>query len=727
MSASIETANDGQGLGQPTSGPAKAEDHRYDAWLEGMLAVARHYRVDCSAESVRVAIAWARDMPLEPVLRHMARQMGLNLRVDKFDPTMLTPWRLPLLVELSDGQVAMLETIGSDGQVSARLSGERGLQTSIDAAALEAGVVRVVSLRPAHSVPDARVDDYIKPYEENWFRQIVLRDWRRYTDVMVASLGANLLALSTMLFSMQVYDRVIPSQSMPTLYVLFGGVMLAVVFEFALRLMRVRITDLLGKRADLRVSDLVFGHALRVRNEARPKSTGAFIAQIRELEQVRELITSTTITAMADLPFFLLFLVVLWFMAGPLVLVPVGGVLLLLIPGLLAQRHLARLSNEGMREASLRNSMLVETVQGIEDIKLLRAEHRFQGQWNHLNEVSADIGLRQRFATGMLVTWTQEIQSTVFAVTVLFGAVRVMDGDMTTGSLVAASILASRMMAPISQLAGVLSRWQQAKVALSGLNALMKLPVDHPERSKRVHRPVIQGSFEINQASFQYGEADKQAALQVAKLTIKPGERIAILGRNGAGKSTLLQVLAGMHAPQQGEVLLDGLRLSLIDPADVRRDIGLLTQNARLFYGSLRDNLTLGAPDASDDDILAALELSGVSSFVEGLPEGLDHVVLEGGRGLSGGQRQALLLARMLIRQPQVVLLDEPTASLDEVSERQVLERLGPWLQGKTLIVATHRLAVLSLVERVVVLDGGRVVLDDAKAKAIARMAAARS
>lgn len=727
MSETINLAADMQPRREGSGAAAQVGSHRIDAWFEAMLAVARHYRIDCSAERVRVALAWARDMPIESVLDQMARQMGLSLRLGRFDATLLNPWRLPMLVELSDGQVAMLESIGSDGTVSARLSGERGLQAALTMSELDSVVVRAASLRPARSVPDARVDDYIKPYQKSWFWQIVLRDWRRYTDVMVASLGANLLALATMLFSMQVYDRVIPSQSMPTLYVLFGGVMLAVVFEFILRMMRVRMTDLLGKRADLRVSDLVFGHALRVRNDARPKSTGAFIAQIRELEQVRELITSTTVTAMADLPFFLLFLVVLWFMAGPLALVPIGGLLLLMIPGLLAQRHLARLSNEGMREASLRNSMLVETVQGVEDLKLLRAEHRFQGQWNHLNEVSADVGLRQRFATNMLVTWTQEIQSSVFAVTVLFGAMMVMAGDMTTGTLVAASILASRMMAPISQLAGVLTRWQQAKVALSGLNALMKLPTDHPENSKRVHRAVIHGNYDITRASFKFGEEDRQAALQIANLSIRAGERIGVLGRNGAGKSTLLQVLAGMQTPQEGEVLLDGLRMSLIDPADVRRDMGLLTQNARLFYGTLRDNLTLGAPDATDDEILAVLAMSGVSNFVQGLADGLDHVVLEGGRGLSGGQRQSLLLARTLIRQPQIVLLDEPTAALDEVSEREFIGRLGPWLQGRTLVLATHRLAALSLVDRVVVLDGGRVVLDETKASALARMAGARA
>ncbi len=523
---------------------------------------------------------------------------------------------------------------------------------------------------------------------------------------------ANILALATILFSMNVYDRVIPAQSVPTLWVLAGGVLIAAIFEFSLRVARIYLSDIVGKRADLRISDRVYGHALRIKNSERSKSTGTFISQIRELEGVRELVTSTTISASADLPFFLLFLGVFWVIGGNLFWVMLIVVPLMIIPGILAQKPLAKLANEGMREGAIRNAMLVESVQGIEDIKLLRAEARFQNQWNHMNEVSADIAMRQRKIVGVMTAWTQKIQGLTFAIVVLVGCFAVMDGEMTTGALVACSILSSRMLAPISQIAGVLGRLQQAKVAKQGLDELMKKPVDQPEHSHLIHRPVLNGHYELSGVSFKYGEDDPKPTLMVPKLEIKAGEKIAILGRNGAGKSTLLQLFSGMQTPNQGKIKLDGVELGLIDPADVRRDMGLLNQNAHLFFGTVRENLTLGAPLANDDDILQALRITGALAFVQEKKEGLDHLILEGGVGFSGGQKQALLLARLLLRQPNILLLDEPTAAIDDVSEKQLIDHLKMWLGHRTLMVATHRRAVLELVDRIIVVNDGKIVMD---------------
>ncbi|WP_193075056.1 type I secretion system permease/ATPase [Pseudomonas sp. FME51] len=694
----------------------------FDPWIDAVLAVARHYRLDCSEENIRLEAAWSEGRPLAEVLGRLARQIGLSCRVSAFDAGQLTPWRLPLAVELDDGQMAVVESIAGDGQLSVLLSGDGGLRSTLPREQLLARARTMVVLRPARAVPDARVDDYIKPYQPHWFRSIALGDLRPYGHVMLASLMANVLALAGILFSRQVYDRVIPAESMATLYVLFGGVLVAMVFDFVLRCARVRITDLVGKRADLVASDRVFGHALRIKNSQRPRSTGTFISQIRELEQVRELMTSTTVTALADLPFFFLFCGILWYIAGPLVWVPVAALLLMVLPGLLMQKPLRRLAGEAMRESSLRSAMLVESVQGIEDIKSLQAEQRFQHQWNHYNAVTADVNLRLRFLVNTLGVWTYSLQNGVFALVVLFGAPLVMSGDLTVGSLVAASILASRMMAPMAQVTQVLSKWQQAKLALVSLDNIMELTVDDPGAERRIHRPAIAGNFALRQAVFQYGEG-APPVLRVEQLDIKAGERIAVLGRNGAGKSTLLQALAGMIEPSTGEVMVDGVRLSHIDPADVRRDLSLMGQNARLFHGSLRDNLLLGAPDASDDELLSALEVSGAGDVVKKLPGGLDHMIQEGGLGLSGGQRQTLLLARLLVRQPRVLLLDEPTASFDEVAEKRFIQRLGPWLQGRTLIVATHRQSILSLVDRIIVVDNGQILRDGTKQQILGRLA----
>lgn len=687
----------------------------YQPWLQAVLAIAKHYRIEPSEERLRLQLDWNPNQSIDDILILVSRQIGMNLRKAEFSEDILNPWRLPLLIQMQDGQVGVLNQLDVNGNANIQFSGDQGLAQVLTVELLKENVNNVYILRPEKSIPDVRIDEYIKPYEQNWFWTIVLKDWKRYLDVMFASLMANILALATVLFSMNVYDRVIPAQSIPTLWVLAGGVLIAAIFEFCLRVARIYLSDIIGKRADLKISDKVFGHALRIKNKERSKSTGTFISQIRELEGVRELVTSTTISAIADLPFFFLFLAIFWLIGGNLFWVMVLVVPLMIIPGILIQKPLAKLASEGMREGAIRNATLVEAVQGIEDIKLLRAESRFQNQWNHMNEAAADISMRQRKLVGIVGAWTQKVQGLTFAIVVLVGCFAVMKGEMTTGALVACSILSSRMLGPIAQISGVLGRFQQAKVAKTSLDELMKKPVDQAPNAHLIHRPVLNGHYELNNIVFKYSENDAKPTLIIPKLEIQAGEKIAILGRNGAGKSTLLQLLSGMQEPVQGKINLDGVDLGLIDPTDVRRDMGLLNQNAHLFFGSVRENLTLGSPLATDQELLNVLKLTGALNFVLDKKEGLDHQILEGGVGFSGGQRQALLLSRLLLRQPNILLLDEPTAAIDDVSEKQLIQNLKGWLGQKTLVIATHRRAVLELVDRIIVVHDGKIVMDGPK------------
>jgi len=684
--------------------------------MESVLRVATHYRMTISAERVKLDLAWSTD---RDQLATLARSIGLSLREVERRDAIISDVRLPLVAEFDRGEVGVIERETAEG-FGVVFAGDSGLVTPLTRQDLAARVSRLFVLRPLSSRPDRRIDDYIAPWRPDWLRSLALADLKPYRAVMVASLVTNVLALAGTIFSMQVYDRVVPGQSITTLWVLFLGVMMATFFGMAMRIARSRISDITGKAADLRISDRVFGHALRIRNTARPRSTGTFISQIRELEHVREMLTSTTVAAIADLPFFLLFCALFFYIAGALVWIPLAATVLLIVPGLLAQKRLRRLAEMNTRESSLRSAMLVEAIQGLDDIKSMQAETRFQNLWNHYNATTSGSSMQLRDLVDQLSSWSQTVQGGVFAVVIFFGAPMVMVGEMSTGVLVAASMLSSRMLAPLASITQIMNRWQQAQVARKALDGLMSLPVDTTAEVQRIQKPLVRGDFLLKDTVF--GHSPQAPVLKIGQLRIAPGERIAILGRNGAGKSTLLSALAGLLEPLAGEIRVDDVVMGLIDPTDVRRDIGLMGQAARLFHGTLRENLTLGAPTATDEAILTTLGQMGLADFVHRLPDGLDHMVLEGGLGLSGGQRQGLLLARLLLRNPNVLLLDEPTASFDEVSEAAVIDLLGRLERNVSVIVATHRPAMLRIVDRLIVVSNGAIAMDGPKNQVLAQL-----
>lgn len=688
-------------------------------WALAISHIANHYRIACSPGTLQANAPWFRDKSLLPALTQLSRQGGLSFHLLEANTQTLNSWRLPVVAALNNGELVIVERFDGDSTVEVRFVDDASHSNRLSMEELLGKIDYLAALRPLSALRDSRVDSYISRFSPDWLKSLVLQDIRPYGPVMFAAFLVNVLSLGGIVFSMQVYDRVIPAQSYPTLYVLGFGVLLSVIFGFLLRVARGHIMDVLGKRADMRVSDRVFSHALRLRNSAIPRSTGSFISQLRELEQIREMITSSTISTIVDLPFFFLFVIVLAIISPQLAWIAPVAAVMMVLPGILLQKKLAVLANQAAHESTLRNAVLVESVQGLEDIKLMQAENRFLQQWNSYIRITAESGLRTRQISQGLISWGITVQSLVYSAVIMFGAPKVIEGEMTTGAVVAASMLASRMIAPMANLCGVLARWQQVKAAKSGLDSIMQLPTETQRDDSVVHRDIFHGHYLFENAQFRYHNDDQSVPLKIARLEIQQGERIALLGRNGAGKSTLLQAMAGGVELISGEARLDSLSIAQIDMADLRRNVGMLSQNARLFFGTLRENLTLGAPRASDDDIFATLDVCGAAGFVRQFAKGLDHPIMEGGAGLSGGQRQSILLARMLLRSPNIVLLDEPSASLDDHTEREFIQRLNQWLGNRTLIVATHRVPILELVERVVVLKDGQVVMDAPKSQAL--------
>ncbi|QDC36354.1 type I secretion system permease/ATPase [Sphingobium fuliginis] len=698
-------------------------------WIAAIVALAGLKGIGLTEAELTGRLAWSgHEGDPRDELRQAARLSGIQLDLVDVRPDEVPDMMLPALFEMREGVVAVLHRRGADSVLFSvpGLSGQTMLEIPraefAEKATGRAGLVEALSTRAR----DARIDAFLRKSRRSWFWDTVLSDRRGYGEIVLASLFGNLLTFGTSLFAMQVWDRVIPARSIPTLWVLALGTLMALLLELLLRTSRVVVVDRIGRRADLAISSRIFARALDIRNDARPKSTGAFIAQLRDIEQIRELLTSTTVSALVDLPFIILFLALFTMLAGPLTFVLVAALILIVVPGLLLQIPLGRLAKEGMREAALRNAMLVESIERIDEIKTAQAEPRFQSLWERFTVTGARVGAEQRFFAALFSNWSQTLQQLAYTAVVVAGAYRVMDGDMTMGALIACSILTSRALVLFVPLGQVFTRWQSAKVAIGALNDIMEKPVDHDPEAGLLRRTLLRGNYEIENLLYAY-DAESPAVLRIDRLSIRQGERIALLGKIGAGKSTLLRQLSGLARPTSGKLLLDGTSMALINPADIRRETGYLGQGAQLFLGTIRENLLVGAPHASDEDIVAALAVTGGLPLVQNQSQGLDLLLQEGGAGLSGGQRQTLLLARTLLRKGNILLLDEPSAPLDENSERHLVRELSQWLGDRTLIVTTNRSGLLGLVDRIIVIERGAVVMDGPRDKVIATLAGPRA
>lgn len=684
-----------------------------DPLREGLVLLAEMLGRHTSASELADGLPLA-DGRLSPdMVPRAMRRLDIAAQVRRSDLA-IPAYLLPALLLLHDGDSMVLSAI--DGDIATvrlpRADGGAQKMALADLAALHSGMTVFAKARfRAEERAGAPTSAFgAATTGQHWFFGALRRYRNAYLEVALGAMMANLLAIASAIFAMQVYDRVVPNAAFDTLWILASGVALAIVLEALLRHMRGHLLDTMGKSLDLTLSTQLFARVLQTRLSARPASLGAFTSQIREFEGVREFFTSSSAALASDLPFTLIFLAIIALIGGWVVVVPVAGILLMILPSLLMQRRLAELSRRNLHEGAIKNSILIEAVENLEAIKAGRGEGRAMMLWEALTAQLAETAKRTHSLASALGYAAGMVQQLCYVGVVAFGVYRISEGAMTVGALVACSLLAARAIAPVTQAAGILARWQHTRVALEGLDQLMAAPAERPENRTFVRAERLRGRFEVQDCIVRYAE-EGPAVVNVAALAIQAGETVAILGGNGAGKSTLLRLLSGLGDATSGSVLLDGMNLTQIDPSDRRAAIGFLPQDVALLHGSLRDNLNLEGRAIADGDMYAALDDVGLGRFVRANPLGLDMRLL-GSRSLSGGQRQAVGLARVILQDPPIVLLDEPTASFDQAAEEHVVKRLQAWMGGRTLVLTTHKRTMLSLVKRIVVMRDGAVVMD---------------
>jgi ATP-binding cassette, subfamily C, bacterial LapB len=572
---------------------------------------------------------------------------------------------------------------------------------------------------------DERAGPALEPGKGHWLFTTLWRYRRYYYSAAVAAVLINVLTLASTFFTMNVYDRVVPNRAYETLWSLAVGVIVAMVFEFTARHVRAHLIDVAGKKADLVLGAMLFRKLLATRLEFRAQSAGSQANQFREFEQVRDFATSATIASISDLPFCLLFVGIIALIGGPLALVPLLLMPLVIILSIIIQWPLARCMRENQREGALKQGLLIEAISGIDSLKAAQGEGVMQRKWEDFSALSASSAMKSRALSTLAVNMVILVQQLQTVIVVVWGVYLIHAGQLSMGALVGTVILSGRAISPLATVVGLAIRFQQAKAALGSLDHLIAAPTERSPDRRYLAKRDFTGHVRLGKVNFSYpGQPGNTLppALREVSVDIKAGERVAVLGNIGCGKSTLLRVMANLYQPTGGQVLLDGIDVKQIDPADVRTAVGLLGQDARLFYGTLRENVIIGRPSTTTEEFLQIARLTGLDAIAARHPHGFDMMVGEMGQALSGGQRQLVALARCLLLRPRILLMDEPTSSMDLQTERYFLERMAVATKGQTVVVATHRLSVLELVERVIVMDEGRIVLDGPKDAVLERL-----
>ncbi len=591
----------------------------------------------------------------------------------------------------------------------------------LDDAAVEVPLEELQQQYSGHLIycrPDFQLErrhaDFGADKKQHWFWGIIGQNRKLYRDIVLAAILINLFAVAMPLFVLNVYDRVVPNAATATLWALAAGLVTVLVADLILKSLRAWFVDLAASRADIRLSSRIMERVMAMKMQDRPPASGAFAANIQSFESVRSFIGSLTLIAIVDFPFVLLFAgIIAWI--NPVLVIPIAiGAVIVLIYALISQYNMHKLTEIAMQAGAQRNATLIESLGNLEAVKSFNVQGDVQAKWEDSTIFLSRNSAKMRLLSSSVTNGASFVQHFVGMSIIIVGVYLLIDGQLTQGGLIAAYLLSSRAMAPVSQAAGLLSHYHQAATSMELLENIMERPVEYEEADNKIDRPVFRGDIEFRNVSFAYPDAQEQALTDVS-LKIKAGEHVAILGKNGSGKTTLEKLIMGLYQPTQGSVLIDGIDMRQLDVTQLRRNVGYVPQEISLFSGSLKHNIELTSPNEDTERLLRVIRLAGLESMIRHHPEGINMPVGERGQQLSGGQRQSVGIARALINEPPILLLDEPTASLDHTSEEQIRKHLARESAGKTLILVTHRSSLLQLAQRLVVIDRGRIVADGPK------------
>ncbi|MDH3740733.1 MAG: type I secretion system permease/ATPase [Hyphomicrobiales bacterium] len=697
-----------------------------DPLLNCLIAVATYHDRAVSADALTAGLPLAEGRLTPGLFERAAQRAGYAARLVSRSLNRLNPIVLPaiLLLEDNDACVLLRKLSKRTFEIYDPLTDTRATTTLQELEDAYTG--QAILIKPEIKL-GTRGPETSANVTGHWFWGVVRRLWPSYLQVIIAAALINVLALASPLFIMNVYDRVLPNKAISTLWVLAAGMGLAVLFDLMLRSLRGWLIDAAGRRADVLLAGRIFEHVLGIKLSQRPSTTGSFANQLREFESVRDFFTSGTLATLTDVSFFGLFLFVIYKIGGPIAIIPAVAAFFVLMVGLVLQFPLRKAAQKTQAESAYRHSLLVEAIGALETIKTIRAEGVLQRTWERLVGRTAKTLEKARRISSLIMNITVATQQLVTVGIVIAGAYLFDAGEISMGAIIACVILGGRSVAPFGQFSSLIARSQQSFAALKTLNGLMKMDSERPDGKNFVSQPILEGRVEFQNIEFSYPEAPNPA-LNEFNLKIRPGEKVGIIGKIGSGKTTIGRLLGGLYEAQGGTILVDGIDIRQYHPYQLRRSVGIVAQDSDLFFGTLRSNILMGVPNATDDQMIKACQLAGVDDFANRHPSGFDMPVGERGSLLSGGQKQAVALARILLLRPQVIFLDEPSGSMDLASERLLIKHLREAFQNdQTIILSTHRYSMLELVDRLVVIGNGKVVADGPKDKVLEALKAKSS